>query len=145
MADKRQAEETVRKVNGALALGTFSLKGDAPKTQLTLAELTSRWLRTEIILPLRRGLEGAVAPKTAQIHENHINKRIKPFLGTHEVSSLRIADIQVFYERCIEPDLKLSARTVEMTIGTLGRILSYGEAQEIVDKHALNPSTESDS
>ena len=131
-ADKRNAEKIAKKIDAALALGAFR-PSDSRECTLTVEQLAARWLRTEILLPLDRGLNGAVAPKTAQIHQNHIKKRIVPFLGTREASSLRIADVQTFYERCIEPDLKLSARTVEMTIGTLGRMLAYAEAQEIVD------------
>ncbi len=103
----------------------------------TITQLSERWMRTEILLPLERRMNGAVAPKTAKIHRNHIEKRIIPFLGTHEVGSLRIADVQTFYERCIEPDLKLSTRTVDMTIGTLGRMLAYAEAQEIVEGNVV--------
>ena len=92
-ANKREAERVAKKVNAALALGAFH-PSDSRECTLTVEQLAARWLRTEILLPLDRGKDGAVAPKTAQIHQNHIKKRIVPFLGAREASSLRIADVQ---------------------------------------------------
>ncbi len=77
-AHRREAEQIAKKVNAALALGTFKPHGETIERTITLAAVARRWLRTEIELPLERGLDGAVAPKTAQLHRVHLEKRILP-------------------------------------------------------------------
>jgi len=146
-AHKRQAEEIAKKLNAALVLGTFGLSPKPAAKQMTLREVAARWLTTEIDLPRERALDGAVAPQTAIIHRTNLSKRILLLLGDREIGSLGVGDVQALYEHCLERQVvvskkppktrPLSARTIEMTIGTLGRVLAHAEAHELVSRNVV--------
>ncbi len=80
---------------------------------------------------------GGLAPKTVQLHEGHVRRRLIPFLGDKDLREIRISTVQDLHDHLLESTPPLSPRTIEMVIGTLGRILSYAEAQELVDSHAI--------
>jgi len=135
-AHKRQAEGIAKKINAALALGTFGAQNERSVSP-TLRELADRWLRVEIDVPLSRGLENAVAPKTARLYRGHLEARVIPCLGDRYVREIGVAEVQSLYEACLQAEKKLSTRTIDMTIATLGRVLAYAEAQEIVAQNAV--------
>jgi hypothetical protein len=60
------------------------------------------WLRKEIDLPRERAHAGAVAPKTAKLHEAHLRLRILPVLGHRPVAEIGIADVRKLYDACLE-------------------------------------------
>ena len=136
-ADKRVAEQIARKVNAALALGTYDPDLKTRKPTVTVAELASRWFRNEIELPIQRGFDGSVAPKTADRHRTHLDRRILPVLADRPVEALGVSDVQELYEFSARSTPVLSQRTIEMTIGTLGRVLAYAEAQELVTRNVV--------
>ena len=137
-ADKRQAEEIAKKINAAIALGTFSPAAQAAEKAIPFDRFAGDWLRTEVQLPIDRRIEGALAPATARIHEGHIRRHLVPFFGETDLREIRVAEIQRFYDRCLETGKPRSARSIEMILGTLGRMLAYAEAHELIDSNAVD-------
>ena len=126
-ADKRAAEEIARTINAKLALGEFDPQPSAQPDQPTFRDIADRWFQTEIQLPIERSLDGAVSPKTATLHRTHLDKRILPTLGDGKITELGVSEVQALYEACLAQMVSrgsggstpLSARTIEMTMGTL--------------------------
>ena len=135
-ADKRLADDIARQINARLAIGTFEPEESKPKPIL-FSEFADNWLLREVKLPIRRSIEGALAPATARIHEGHIRRHLAPFFGETELREIRVAEIQRFYDRCLETGKPRSARSIEMILGTLRRILAYADAQELIDSNAV--------
>ena len=75
--------------------------------------------------------------KTAQGHRTHLRKRILPLLGDRKVSEIGLGDVQSLHDACLEAKRPLGTRAIEMTIGTLARILAYAEAQGLVEGSAV--------
>ena len=135
--DKRNAEKIAVQINARIALGDFDLDDRAGEKHTTFQELATRWFEIEIELPMQRNLAGCVAPKTARLHEAHLRLRILPVLSDKPVKKLGIADVQSLYDHCLKAEPPISQRTIEMTIGTVGRILSYAETLEMVNTNAV--------
>jgi integrase len=48
-----------------------------------------------------------------------------------------VVDVQALYDRCVETGRPRSARSIELVVATLRRILTYAEAREVVDRNVV--------
>ncbi len=135
-ADRRKAQKIADEINARLALGAF--RTDDPREQpLPFGEYAKQWFRSEVELPILRNAESALSPATAELHERHLRLYLLPFFQKRDVRTLRVAEVQSFYDDCLTHGRPPSARSVEMVIGTLRRILAYAEAREEVGRNAV--------
>jgi hypothetical protein len=79
-------------------------------------------------LPTAGGVAGALAERTGEIHRGHVVRYLIPFFGSKDVREIRVADVQEFYARCLEIGKPRSARTIEMILATLRRVLAHAQA-----------------
>ncbi len=132
---KRQAERIAEKINAAIALGTFKPKEEAKP--LPFAAYAASWLRSEVQLPIDRGAAGALSHATGELHDRHARLYLTPFYGQQDLRSLRVPDVQRFYDHCLETGKPPSERSVEMLLATLRRILAYAEAREEIGRNPV--------
>src|SRR5262245_53720182 len=133
---KRQAERIAEKANAALALGTFAAERPA-RAPLPFDAYAGDWLDREVHLPMRRGLSGSLAPATATLHERHVRRYLAPFYGNLDLREIRVADVQRFFDHCIETGRPPSERSIEMVVATLRRIFANAEANELVERNPV--------
>src|SRR5262245_66166316 len=137
-ADKRKADDAVAQANAALALGlegpelAQALGFEAPEPKAEQSEKSlpfdayaARWLESEVKLPIERRARGALSQATALLHERHIRLYLAPFFADRDVRSLRVPDVQAFYDRCLETRKPKSQRSVEMALATMRRVPDY--------------------
>jgi hypothetical protein len=58
--------------------------------------------------------------------------------GDQDSQEVRVADVQAFYDRCVERGSPPSARSIEMVVATLRRILTDAAANEVVDRNVVD-------
>ena len=136
-AHKRQAEEIARKINGAIALGTFAVE-EPERVALPFSEYAESWLWREVQLPTERNLEGALAPSTGELHTRHVRSYLKPFLGDRDLREIGVGDVQSLVDRCIAEGKPPSLRSIEMIVATMGAIFKQAEAREEVMRNPVN-------
>jgi len=136
-AQKREAEEMARKINAALALGTFAPDQGREREPVPFARYAEEWLRREVELPIARDASGALAPATAQLHSRHVRRYLAPFFGQRDLREIRVPEVQGLYDRCLETGRPPSERSIEMVLATLRRIFAYAEAHEVVGRNPV--------
>jgi len=134
--DKRAAEKVARELQARLILGQLDLSGPEER-QIKFEEFANRWLRTEVELPRERGLRGALAPNTIRNRKIFIRNHLCPFFGQLDIREIRAADIQRFYEQCLENGRPRSRATLDTILGTLRQILGHAQMQELVQVNAV--------
>ncbi len=135
-AHKREAEEIARKINGALALGTFAPQREEAQS-VAFDEYANDWLHREVLLPARRGIEGALSPATAALHERHVRRYLIPFFGDRDLRGIRVADVQALHDHCVETGRPPSARSIEMVLATLRRVFAQAETHELIGRNPV--------
>src|SRR5262245_8996267 len=116
--DKAKAVKRAAELNRDFAIGLTLvdiLRKERPELEpqaevLPFDVYALEWLRTEVDLPIERRLETALAPATALLHERHVRLYLNPFLGSRDVRSLRVSDVQALYNRCLETHRPKSER-----------------------------------
>jgi integrase len=121
-ADKRQAEEIVRKVNGQLALGILPVE------------------RTEEALPcdaeLRRWITAyapTFKPSTQGESRRIIETHLVPFFGSRDVRELRESDLLKFVQ--VKLEAGLAPKTIRNTLSILRRVLNLLHREGQIDRN----------
>ena len=135
--DQKLAERVASEIRAKLVLGQFDL-GRRAETAIPFDSFAARWFRTEVLLPIERGLEGALSPNSARSRELGLRAYLVPFFRGTDVRSIRVADVQRFVDHCLETGRPRSPRSVEIILGTLRRVLLAAQAQELVPSNAVS-------
>jgi integrase len=124
-ADKRQADEIARKVNAAIALGTFQIDEHVEKPLPCAGELR-RWHAT-----YTPTMKHSYEVSTRYLIERHL----APFFGTKDLRAIREADLLAFARRKL--DEGLHPKTIGNALGVLRRVLYLAQREGLV---ARNPA-----
>ena len=136
--DKRLAGEVAKQIQARLVLGEYDDGKPAEDAPVLFQDFATRWLRTEVVLPSERGIEGSLAPNSVRQRGQTLRTYLLPFFGPLDVRKIRVADVQRFYDERIEAGEPRSPRTLEIVLGTLRRILLHAQAQELVATNAVS-------
>jgi integrase len=135
--DKGAALEVARGMQRRLAAGEFDAGKPQPEAPVPFGEFAARWLRTEVELPIERGLGDRLAPGTAEVYRMQVDVHLRPWFRERDVRAIGAADVQGFYDCCLETGRPRSAKSIEMALGVLRLILSHARAQGIVKQNAV--------
>jgi integrase len=124
-ADKRAAEEIAKKINAAIALGTYLPDRERPKPLLCLDELW-KWHRA-YAPTMKRSYEKS----SAGVIRNHL----VPAFGTRDLRDLRERDLLAFVERKVADGL--APNTIRNALAVLRRVYSLAQREGLV---TLNPA-----
>ncbi len=134
--DRRQAQKIAELVNARLVLGMGAFPQEK-REALAFDAYSRRWLRSEVLLPQSRGLESALSDATGELHERHLRRYLVPHFADRDLSEIGVAEVQAFYDRCLETGCPPSERSVEMVITTLRRILAFAEARGEIGRNPV--------
>jgi len=134
--DKRLAEEIARKIQARLVLGDFTMETEQ-KAPVPFRRFALDWLRREVELPIERGLEGHHAPGTARVYRLQVEIHLAPHFKDVDVRSIGLAEIQRFYDHCIDTGKPRSAKSIDMALNVLRLILSHARGQGLVETNAV--------
>jgi integrase len=112
-ADKRAAEEIAKKINGALALGTFAPDAPAEAPSIRCADELRRWHELH-----RVTMSPAYEIATRGLIDNHL---IDAF-GERELGSIGHDDLLTFVQRKL--DAGLSPKTIRNALAVLHRVMT---------------------
>jgi len=135
--DQKLAERVAAEIRAKLVLGQFSLRRES-KAAVPFESFAERWLRTEVWLPLERGLDGALSPNSARSRELGIRAYLVPFFRGVDVRAIRVGDVQRFVDYCLESGRPRSPRSVEIILGTLRRVLLAAQTQDLIASNAVS-------
>ena len=113
-AHKRQAEEIAKKINGALALGTFQAQSGQEKS-LPCDEELRCWHRT-----YGPTMKPSSEVSTRGLIENHL----VPYFQARDLREIREADLLAFAKAKV--DAGLSPKTVQNALSVLRRVYLTG-------------------
>ena len=125
-ADKRDAEAIARKINAALALGSFGQDAERGKPLHCDAELR-RWLRT---------YSPTMKPSYERNVRGLIERHLVPHFGSKDLREIREEDLLGFVRAKLEEGL--SAPTIRNALAALARVFSLAVRAETVSR---NPAT----
>ena len=125
-AHKREAEEMARKINGALALGTFAPDREREKALPCDAELR-RWHTT--YSPTMKPSYEIEAARIIRVH-------LVPFFGGKDVREIREEDLLRFVRTKL--DAGLAPKTIRNALQVLGRVLNLLHRDRVL---AYSPAT----
>jgi hypothetical protein len=125
-AHKREAEEIAKKINAALALGTFASETRVSEAIPCDMEL-ERWQRT-YAPTLKRSSEAAAI--------GLIRNHLAPFFGSRDLRELTESDILGFIRTKL--DDQLSPKTIQNALSILRRVCSLAVREGRLDR---NPAT----
>ena len=72
------AESIADNIRAKLVLGHFDM-GHKTETSIPFESVVKRWLHTEVLLPIERGIEGALSPNSARSREPGLRAYLVPF------------------------------------------------------------------
>lgn len=138
-ADKRRGEQLAREILRLQVRGQLGVQKRAKP--VPFGEFARRWVETKVKLPIERGLEGHLAPKTAALRDQAVRLHLCPLLGSRDVRTLDVAAIDGLWAGLLErrhprADRHLSRRSLEIVLGTLRMILADAVAKRLL---AANP------
>ena len=119
-SDRRQAEEIARKVNGALALGTFTTGDNDPRPLPCDGELR-RWHATYAVT-----MKPTYQALTSGLIENHL----APHFGSRDIREIRDADLLDYIRAKLASGL--SPRTIRNGLSVLRRVFTLLEREELI-------------
>jgi integrase len=146
-ADRRRGERLVREVNRKQVRGELGLEKRKVKPA-PFDEFAQRWLRVKVFLPMERGLDGHLSPKTAALREQMVRLHLVDFLGSRDLKGFSVDTIDKLWVHLLEKDRRtprrdaskrrLTKRTMEIAIGTLRMILADAVAKGIVPANVVD-------
>jgi len=149
--DKQRATELAEKIWANVVLGDLGIGGEEEQA-VPFKPFAESWLRSEVSLPAELGMERALAPNTVRSRTQSVRLHLAPFFEEIDIRSIRVADIQRLYERCLEKKKRaakkpgegegaekpISRRSIEIILGTLRLILAHAQAQDLVASNVLD-------
>jgi integrase len=134
-ADKRLAGKIAEQINAALALGQYAPE-KSEEQPVPFDRFAKDWVHREVMLPIERGIEGHLARGSARSYELQVRVHLIPFFRNRDVREIKVADIQAFYNHCIDTGRPRSRQSIELVLTRLRQILGEAKAQGILE---LNP------
>jgi len=143
LADKRKAERRAKRVIEIQRNGKLGL--EKREKSVPFDEFAEKWLRAKVFLPMERGLEGHLSPKTASIRKQMVCLHLKPFFKDADIRGLNVEAIEDLWEYLLtkkhsrtKKDRHLSRRSLEIALGTLRLILADAVAKNIIPANAVD-------
>ena len=137
LADKRRAEKAADEINHRLALGQYE-PSQSQRKPAPFRRFAQDWLRRKVRLPIERGLDGHLSDSTASMRETMIRRHLTPYFCDRDLREIRIADVQAFYDHCLESGRPRTLRSIEIAIGILRMIFADGIAQELLPANVVD-------
>ena len=125
-ANKREAEEIAKKINGALALGTFRAGAEESKPLPCDAELR-RW-HTTYAPTFKPSFEA----ESARVIKNHLI----PFFGAKDLCAIREEDVLRFIG--VKLDAGLAPLTIQTHLSVLRRVLSLAHRDGFIARNPVS-------
>jgi integrase len=135
-ADKRRAARRAREVNEEQTRGKLGLK--KREKPVPFDEFAERWIEEKGILPARRGMHGAVAPKTAKMREQMVRLHLTPFLKATDIRAIDSATVDALEAHFIRTGQPPSRRSIQIALGVLRLILADAVVKKIAQKNAVD-------
>lgn len=134
--DRRTAERVAREIQARLVLG----KG-LPERQdgqaVPFAEFAESWLRREVEIPIERNMKGHLAPGSARTYRLQVDVHLAPHFGDRDLRKIGLAEVQGFYDHCIDTGRPRSAKSIDMALNVLRLVLNHARAQGLVESNAV--------
>ena len=122
-AHKRQAEEIAKKINAALALGTFSMSNSTEKPIPCDSELR-RWLRTYAT---------TMKPSSEISARGLVEKHLVPHFGSTDLREIRESHLLQFAQAKVDDGL--SPKTIQNALSILRRVLNLAMREGRVSRN----------
>jgi len=122
-AHKRQADEIAKKINAALALGSFSMSKDADEPIPCDAELLG-WLHTYAT---------TMKPSSEISARGLVGKHLVPHFGTIDLREIQESDLLEFARKKLEEGL--SPKTIQNALSVLRRVLNLAMREGRVSRN----------
>jgi len=124
--------------NLAAKLKTGEITGrPADEKPVPFDEFARRWLRTEIEIPMERGLDDAVAPGTVGVYRLQVEKHLIQGLESTDMRAIDTRKVQELQERFMEIGCPRSAQSINMALSCLRQILSHARRKGLVSINAV--------
>lgn len=137
-ADRRRALRRAKEINSKIERRALGLEKKERHKRVPFSEFAQRWLEEKVLLPTARGLEGAVAPKTAKMREQMVRLHLTPFLADRDLREIDFATIGELETHFIRTGRPPSRRSIEIALGTLRLILADAMARRVVGANAVD-------
>ena len=124
-AHKRDAQEIAKKINGALALGTFAPGQDAQKALSAERELW-RW---------HTAYSPTFKPSFQAEGERVIRVHLVPAFGSKDLREIRERDLLDFIQSRISRGLR--SKTIENALSVLRRVYNVLQREELVERNPV--------
>jgi integrase len=134
--DRKTAEEVARKIQARLVLGE-GLPEREEERSVRFADFAEDWLRREVEIPIERAMKGHLAPNSARIYRMQIDVHLNKFFADHDLQKIGIAEVQGFYDHCIDTGRPRSARSIDMALNVLRLVLNHARGQGLVEINAV--------
>ncbi len=138
--DKRSAERIAAQVNVDLASGRTpgNLHAEVIEPEPhPFAEFAEAWLRREVEIPIERGMVGHLAPGSARIYRLQVDVHLAPYFGNNDVREIGLAEVQGFYDHCIDTGRPKSAKSIDMALNCLRLVLNHARAQGLIESNQV--------
>ncbi len=122
-ADKRQADEIARKINAAIALGTFAISEPDERPLPCRAQL-ERWHAT---------YAPTFKPSFEQESQRTIENHLVPFFGAKDLREIREDDLLAYIRAKLEAGL--APLTIQTHLSILRRVFSLAVREGLVDRN----------
>ena len=90
------------------------------------------------MLPARRGLHDAVAPKTAKMREQMVRLHLTPYLQATDIRVIDSATVDALEAHFIRTGRPPSRRSIQIALGTLRQVLTDAVVKRIVETNAVD-------
>ncbi len=135
--DESVAKDVAREMRRRLATGEFDRGKPVPEDSMPFAAFAAQWLRTEVELPIARGLADHLAKGTESVYQLQVKIHLVPSLGAMDVRAIEARDVQALHDHFLEIGRPRSAKSIEMALAVLRQILSHARAQGLVRHNAV--------
>jgi integrase len=138
-ADRRSADRIAAQVNADLAFGrtAASLEPEVESEPLPFVEFAGAWLRREVEIPIERGMTGHLAPGSARVYRLQVDVHLAPYFGSCDMRAIGLAEVQGFYDHCIDTGRPKSAKSIDMALNALRLVLNHARAQGLVQSNPV--------
>jgi integrase len=135
--EKRTAAALAEQIQARLVLGEYADGKPTEEQPVPFAAFAQRWLRSEVDLPIERGLADRLSPGTAAVYRLQVETHLAPYFREADLRALDSAAVQCFYDHCLETGRPRSAKSIDMALAVLRLILSHARAQGITRQNAV--------
>lgn len=131
------AERLAEQLAARAVLGDDFPQRQRAEKSIYFSQYAEEWYEREVELPIRRKIEGALAPATGRLHRGHLDRYLKPFFGQMNLRAIAVVQVEDFYDRCLRTGKPHSARSIEMILVSLRQILKSAHSRKLIDSNAV--------